>query len=204
MGLEEHGSLCLRSLFQIIFRRRSATSVAIASRPGGCRKHIEMLIENLVGNVGWSMKSRSGSDGLFLPSALAFALLLVLTPALAQSPPQEAAGAEQHPPRRYRKVTIDDEVKAFAGRLDLSEAQQIAVKRILEQREQETQRIRRATDDPDRIGQLRALQFRTVERIRNVLNEEQKKKYDPLGHHVPQQTSPQPSVEDWMKATTPH
>jgi len=36
-----------------------------------------------------------------------------------------------------------------------------------------------------------------------VLTDEQKTKYNPLGQRPPE-TSPQRSVEDWMKATTPH
>jgi hypothetical protein len=78
------------------------------------------------------------------------------------------------------------------------------VKKILEQRQQEILRITHAFSGSDRLSQLRALQVRTVEQIRTVLNDEQKKKYDPLGQRPPQQASPQMSVEDWLKARTPH
>jgi hypothetical protein len=100
-------------------------------------------------------------------------------------------------------VSIDDQVKSLARNLDLNEAQQSAVKRILEQRQQETLRIRQATTPSDRIVALRALQVRTAAQIRAVLTDEQKMKYNPLGQRPPE-TSPQRSVEDWMKATTPH
>jgi len=94
----------------------------------------------------------------------------------------------------------------LARSLDLNEAQRAAVKKILEQRQQETLRIRQ---DPSisggaRIERFRALQDNTVERIRAVLNEEQKKKYDPLAVRGMQPAPQQRSVEDWLKVTTPH
>ena len=56
----------------------------------------------------------------------------------------------------------------------------------------------------DRIDQFRALQDDTVRRIRAVLNDEQKKKYDPLAVRQIKPAENQRSVEDWIKATTPH
>ena len=150
---------------------------------------------------GTRLRSRMGLR--FLLPALGLAFLLS-APALSQALAPEAASPEQHAPHRYRKVTLDDQVKGLAKSLDLNEAQQAAVKRILEQRQQEILHITHAFSGSDRLSQLRALQVRTVEQIRTVLNDEQKKKYDPLGQRPPQQTSPQPSVEDWLKATTLH
>lgn len=53
------------------------------------------------------------------------------------------------------------------------------------------------------IDRFRAIQDRTAERIRAVLNEEQRKKYDLLGIRKlsPQQQSP--DVEGWLKAVGP-
>ncbi|HYL13136.1 MAG TPA: hypothetical protein VEV41_08875 [Terriglobales bacterium] len=78
------------------------------------------------------------------------------------------------------------------------------MKKILEQLQQATLGIWRGSSGSDRISRFRALQVRTVAQIRAVLNDEQKEKYNPLWQRPPQQTSPQPSVEDWIKATTPH
>jgi Spy/CpxP family protein refolding chaperone len=123
--------------------------------------------------------------------------------ALAQAP--EAAPpqpqAKQVVPRQSR---IDVRVSNLAKTLDLTEEQQSAVKKILEQRQQQTLQIRR---DPSisgsaRIERFHMLQEATVERIRAVLNDEQKKKYDPMAasHN---QTAPERSVEDWLKASGP-
>jgi Spy/CpxP family protein refolding chaperone len=122
--------------------------------------------------------------------AQVFQVLLVSAPAVAQ---------------RGHIPTIDDRVRVLARSLDLNEAQRAAVKKILEQRRQETLRIRQ---DPSisggaRIERFRALQDNTVERIRAVLNEEQKKKYDPLAVRRTQPAPQQRSVEDWLKVTTP-
>jgi hypothetical protein len=122
--------------------------------------------------------------------AQVFQVLLVSAPAVAQ---------------RGHIPTIDDRVRVLARSLDLNEAQRVAVKKILEQRRQETLRIRQ---DPSisggaRIERFRALQDNTVERIRAVLNEEQKKKYDPLAVRRTQPAPQQRSVEDWLKVTTP-
>jgi hypothetical protein len=122
--------------------------------------------------------------------AQVFQVLLVSAPAVAQ---------------RGHIPTIDDRVRVLARSLDLNEAQRVAVKKILEQRQQETLRIRQDTSISGgaRIERFRALQDNTVERIRAVLNEEQKKKYDPLAVRRTQPAPQQRSVEDWLKVTTP-
>jgi Spy/CpxP family protein refolding chaperone len=129
------------------------------------------------------------------------AMLLASPPAVGQAP--EPARPAQPSPHRHRRVSIDDQVKGLAKSLDLTETQQSAVKRILEQRQQETLRIMRNSSESDKFGRFQMLQVRTVEQIRAVLNDEQKKKYHPLDQRPPQ-TSAKPSVEDWMKATHPH
>jgi hypothetical protein len=112
---------------------------------------------------------------------------------------------ETHRSHRRTAIIIDDRVKVLAKNLDLNEAQQSAVKKILEQRQQETLRIRldRSLSGDARFDRFRALQDNTVQRIRAVLNEEQRKKYDPLAVRRIQPSPDQRSVEDWLKATTP-
>lgn len=140
--------------------------------------------------------------GISLRLALGLSFLLASTFA----PGQTSAGASPEPPstHRYRRLSVDDQVRGLARTLELSDTQQLAVKKILESRQQATMRILRNTSGDDRISGIRALQLRTVAEIRAVLNDEQRKKYNPLGQRPPQPTSPQPSVEDWMKATTRH
>jgi len=135
--------------------------------------------------------------------ALLLLALLPWTPVSAQA--SGAGSLRPQTPHRPRKSNIDARVSILTKNLDLNDVQQSAVKKILEERQQQTLRIRR---DPSisgsaRIEQFRTLQDSTVERIRAVLNEEQKKKYDPLASRQVQST-PERSVEDWLKATTPN
>lgn len=120
----------------------------------------------------------------------------------AEAPPSTSPKAA-HPARRG--ASVDDRVKRLAKALDLTDKQQVAVKNILEQRQQEMLRIRTDESIPgnQRIDRLRALQDQTVYRIRAVLNEEQKKKYDPLAVRRIGPSPDQKTVEDWLKATTP-
>ena len=126
-------------------------------------------------------------------------------PVEAQASGGTSSAPERHPVHRRSAISIDERVKVLAKNLDLNEAQQAAVKKILEQRQQETMRIRLDSSlSPEaRIGLFRALQDSTVQRIRGVLNEEQKKKYDPLAVRRIQPPD-QKTVEDYLKATTPH
>ena len=156
------------------------------------------------------MRSDAVWTGWLSRSLLSFVLVL---PVGYLVPFQAFAGVQapgavtpQHQTRRqYNRPSLDERVSRFAKSFDLSEAQQSAVKKILEERQQQILRIRDDTSisGSARISQFRALQESTVERIRAVLNEEQKKKYNPLAPRDIPQTE-QPSVEDWLKVTTPH
>jgi hypothetical protein len=124
-------------------------------------------------------------------------------PVVAQVEGAPSAAPQTH--RSHKRPSIDDRVRVFAKSLELNEAQQSAVKKILEQRQEETLRIRQdsSISGSARIERFRALQDNTVVRIRAVLNEEQKKKYDPLAVRKVQPAPDQRSVEDWLKVTTP-
>jgi periplasmic protein CpxP/Spy len=129
-------------------------------------------------------------------------LLCFVSQVIAQEPPPGRPAPTHH--ARVR-TTLDDRVKVFAKQLDLNDQQQAAVKRILEQRQRDTLRIRQDSllSGEERIARFRALQDQTVERIRAVLTEEQKKKYDPLAVRRIEPSPDQRSVDDWLKATTP-
>jgi hypothetical protein len=135
--------------------------------------------------------------------AVMLANLLPGAPVLAQT--KEAEVPSRKTVAGRRRATLDDRVKQLAKGLDLNQEQQASVKKILEHRQQETMRIRldSSISGSDRIDQFRALQDDTVRRIRAVLNDEQKKKYDPLAVRQIKPAENQRSVEDWLKATTP-
>lgn len=147
---------------------------------------------------------RSCSRRGLLSLALALPMLLPSAPALAQV--ASATGPAHRTSRGYKRLSLDERVQTLAKNLGLSEAQQSAVKKILEERQQETLRLRldASLTGSARIDEFRALQEKTVQAIRAVLNEEQKKKYDPLAVRRLPPAPQQRSVDDWLKDTTPH
>lgn len=109
---------------------------------------------------------------------------------------------QRHAQNTYRKRSLDDHVKSFTKVLNLDEAQEGDVKAILKRQPVEARRIQfdQSLSGVDRISRFRALQQETVLRIRAILNDEQRQKYDPLNHGT--QISPSdPSVDDWLKST---
>ena len=139
--------------------------------------------------------------------ALAMGLPLVLPSILCAQQPEAASTPTPPPPlhQSHGRATLEDRVKVMARNLDLDQAQQNAVLTILQARREETLRLRRDTSisGSDRIDQFRALQDKTVLQIRAVLNDEQKKKYDPLAVRTREPATGQKSVEDWLELTAP-
>jgi ABC-type Na+ transport system ATPase subunit NatA len=100
----------------------------------------------------------------------------------------------------YKRTTLDERVKRFAKVLDLNESQQTRLKSVLERQQMQANQIRldQSLSGAARISRLRNLQQDTVLQIRSLLNDEQKKKYDPLDHEK-QTNSSDSYVNDWMK-----
>jgi len=147
-------------------------------------------------------KTRS-NDTIRARAFLLLALRFGGVSALAQAPEVSAPQpeAKQRPSRRFN---IDARVDTWAKSLDLTTEQQSAVRNIVQQRQQQTLLIRRdpSISGSTRIERFRMLQEATVERIRTVLNDEQKRKYDPMASRR-MRSKPEHSVEDWLEASTP-
>jgi hypothetical protein len=119
----------------------------------------------------------------------------------ATAAPAASAVHTQRSRSVYRRHPIDDRVKELAKALNLTDVQQSGVKAVLEHQQLQARQIQ---FDPnlsgaDRNDRFRALQQETVVRIRVLLNDEQKMKYDPLNHGT---QSPDPSqnyLDQWMK-----
>jgi Spy/CpxP family protein refolding chaperone len=150
-------------------------------------------------------KRRKWLGRTLLPFVLTLPVCFLLSCwVLAEDQTPSIVALQRQTRHRGNKPTLDEQVGRFAKSLDLGEAQKSAVRNILQQQQQEILRIR---IDPSMTGsagidRLRVLQETTVKRIRAVLTEEQRKKYDPL---APRKIPPtaQPSVDDWLKASAP-
>ena len=118
----------------------------------------------------------------------------------ASSSARATAAARQH--SLYRQHTIDDRVAQLAKSLDLNEKQQAGLKAVLEHQQLEARQIQHdpSISGEERIGRFRALQDDTVLRIRALLNDEQKKKYNPLNRGKQEEATPSDKyVDQWMK-----
>jgi hypothetical protein len=115
--------------------------------------------------------------------------------------PHFPGSAVAHPRNSYRKLTIDDKVRQFAKALDLNEAQQAGLKAVLERQQVQAKQIQfdPSLSGQERIGRFRALQNETVLHIRALLNDEQEKKYDPLGRGKQEEGFSDKYVDQWMK-----
>jgi len=115
--------------------------------------------------------------------------------------PHSPGSAAAHPRNSYRKLTIDDKVRQFAKALDLNEAQQANLKAVLERQQVQAKRIQfdPSLSGQERIARFRALEDETVLHIRAILNDEQEKKYDPLGHGKQAEGFSDTYVDQWMK-----
>src|SRR5512140_1630161 len=86
--------------------------------------------------AGW--RNRSRLLGVCLSALLLIAVLASPLAAQAQANDVSPATPAQPAPPAHRRPSLDDRVKGLATALSLNEAQQAAVKKILEQRQQET------------------------------------------------------------------
>src|SRR5215469_1488144 len=123
-------------------------------------------------------------------------VIVVALPAVGQASP-DAKPASQHR-TFYRSRTLDERVERFAKVLNLDETQKVGLKKVLEHQQMQTRQIQldQSLSGIDRISRIRNLQRDTVLQIRALLNEEQKKKYDPL-NHTSEMGSSESYLDDW-------
>lgn len=136
---------------------------------------------------------------------LAPLLPLLLLPATISAQVAASARGSQAVIRNHKRPSPDERGKALAKYLELDETQQMALQKILEQRQQEVQQMR-FTPLPAgsaQVDRFRAIQDKTANRIRAVLNQEQRKKYDLLAIRRSAPPGSKTSVQDWLKAATP-
>lgn len=119
----------------------------------------------------------------------------------AQVPAQPSPRASSHP---RAGGTLDHRLKVLSKALDLDADQRAELREILEDQRQAVTKIwsNPALLSAERVPATRAVEERTAERIRAILNEEQKKRYNPP---KPQGTQAPPAdVEAWMQRQALH
>lgn len=120
----------------------------------------------------------------YKPYILAASVLLGLAgfaqqPAPATTNQQPNPGAAQGP-AGHAMPTVDDQLKHMTDRLGLSTEQQTKIKPILEDSHLQAQTVMNDSSltPEDRRAKMRSLHESSSAKIRDVLNDDQKKKYD--------------------------
>ena len=108
--------------------------------------------------------------------ALVFAMV-ILAAATVASAFEESASQSGRPGAR----TVEERLEEFSKKLDLNDDQKAQVKTILESAQAEMKELRQAEGSRREKGsRLREIGKETNGKIRAVLNDEQKKKFDEL------------------------
>lgn len=111
------------------------------------------------------------------------------------------AGSRQPLLPRGKRSGLDARVATLTRALGLDPKQQAALRKLLQDQRHQVQRIwsDESASAADRVAATRKVSMVTADRIRALLNEEQRKKYDPPPRGDPDKTTGSAHVEDWMK-----
>lgn len=118
---------------------------------------------------------------------------------VSASAPPPAAQAGQHQPALEQRITL------MSAELGLDEHQRTELRGILLNQRVQIMQLWSDTSVPpaSRVGATRVITQQTGDRIRALLNDEQKAKYNqPRKPHDAAAGPPARSVEDWMQATS--
>jgi periplasmic protein CpxP/Spy len=113
---------------------------------------------------------------------LAAACLLAFSAFAQQSNPPAQGGGDQPQGQRRGMFNVDDQLKRMTERLTLTADQQAKIKPILEDRSQQMQALMKDdTLSQDELrSKARGILEATTSKIRDVLTDDQKKKYDEM------------------------
>lgn len=116
-----------------------------------------------------------------------------------QPQPPEQKEQPAPPQAQPQPPSIDDQVKALAQELNLDGPQQAKVKTILEDQRTQAMAVIGDTAAPreEKVQKIRAIREQTIAKVRNLLNDDQKKKLD----QMLQEPSEPPAKEPQGNAT---
>jgi hypothetical protein len=127
-------------------------------------------------------------------------------PAAPDGQPLAPSAAPARPaPRRRSAGSLDDRVKSLSKALVLDQQQQSALRKVLVAQREETLAVWADESTPAavRVKATELISQRTADRIRALLNEQQRARYNlPRPPNQAAPGSSRPSVETWMDPTT--
>jgi hypothetical protein len=137
---------------------------------------------------------------------VAVPLACICAPAAsAEEPAPHILAPEQTKPARDERPDLDTRARRLAKMLELTEAQQSQLAKVLASQHEQIRKLWRDQKVPPeyRVDAMRAINEQTEDRIRALLNDEQKKKYVSSRPRDPARTSQQPNVDYWPNPTKP-
>lgn len=107
------------------------------------------------------------------------------------------------PPQKRQR--LEERVERLGRYLDANEGQKSELKNILREMQQEILNMRRAPAPGEELqmDRLRSIEDKAAEKIRAILNEEQREKYDQLGIRNSNSAAQDTSVKEWLKEAGP-
>lgn len=147
----------------------------------------------------------TGGNTDAMPKTLPLLIVLMFGCCLTANAVTEVQGASGEPHVRsaahqHSGHTLEDRVRILTQWLGLDATQQTELRKVLQGQREQVRSLWSDTSVPaaQRISATQAISDRTGDQIRAMLNEEQKKKFNPP--RPPHDTSARPNVEDWMNA----
>jgi Spy/CpxP family protein refolding chaperone len=124
----------------------------------------------------------------------------------AAEPAREGDSLSGHVHRARAHAGLDDRVQLLSKALELDAGQQAALKKVLEAQREQVSRLWANESLPAayRVSATQAIGEKTADQIRALLNDEQKKRFNPPKPPHEAAASSSLSVEDWMSKTRPN
>jgi Spy/CpxP family protein refolding chaperone len=108
--------------------------------------------------------------------------LFALAAVAQQNPPAQGSGQHKHGQMGHGMGDVDEHVKELSTKLDLTADQQSKVKAILQENQQQMQAMMKdqSMSKDDMHAKMQSMHDSVHTKIREVLNADQKKKFDAL------------------------
>jgi periplasmic protein CpxP/Spy len=112
--------------------------------------------------------------------------LFAVTALAQQTPPAQGSGEHKHGQMGNGMGNVDEHVKELSTKLDLTADQQAKVKAILQENHQQMQAMMKdqSLSKEDKHAKMQSMHDSVHAKVREVLNEDQKKKFDAMVHDM--------------------
>ena len=110
------------------------------------------------------------------------ACLFAMTALAQQNPPAKGSGEHKHGQMGHEMGNVDEHVKELSTKLNLSADQQTRVKAIMEEHHQQMEAIMKddSMSKDDKHAKMQSLHDSAHSKVREILNDEQKPKFDAM------------------------